>query len=153
MYVPSSVITELDLNTGDAIKIKRVNEASDYSDEEVTYAGDEAIFEDPPLTKGFIYFVGNIGSAENVTETIQLFNSGETKDYAYTSVKKVYLYRRRDRRLEMKSGSELAYNLFADLFSDLRSKEIKQVTGDKLMNNPMNISRAWGKFAIEKIHS
>jgi len=153
LYVPSAVISELDLRTGDAIKLKHANKAADFAlSEEVTYAGDESLAgKTPPLTKGFIYFVGVIGSQENVTEAVRFLDSDSTDTKTYLSVKKVYLHRRRDRRLKKESSPEPAYNLFADLFDELRDKEYTVGTGGRLIKRPMNISQTWGKFVIEKM--
>ena len=152
LYVPSSVITELGLqaNKGHAIKLKHIDK--DWLDESVvTYAGDESVVgKTPPLTKGFIYFVGDIGNQENVTEYIPFLDGNGTYAQTYEGVKKVYLYRRRDQRLKVKSGSELAYNFFADLFFELRDKEYTS-SGNRDIKRPMNISKVWGDFAIEKM--
>ena len=153
LYVPSSVITELDLKTGDAIKLKHIDK------DEVTYAGDEVLAgKTPPLTKGFIYFVGVIGGEVDVDEYIPFLGGGDRSGVpalwsvtqTYEKVKKVYLHRRRDRRLGTTSGSELAYDFFADIFHEGQDVFI-EAAGGRLIKRPMNISKIWGKFVVEKM--
>jgi hypothetical protein len=167
LYVPSSVIDDLSLTTGDAVKIKYIrHEDTKYNrrdePQNIVYA-----------EGGFTYFVRVEPEKKDITEDVQDEAGDTIKTYQYQNVQRVYFFKRRDKRLNHKKtfyqtrdlkkntdnpkniieaindyDSEWPREFFKDFFEGENDVGLLQSDG-RLFFCPDNISRAWS-FATEE---
>ena len=176
VFVPSSVIEELELSTGDAVKFKLIDKPSDYSAETVDYA-----------ENGRVYFIEvqekvyDLDHVNTPVESIKYDLKGEDPDAiddkyyfkSYDGVQKVYFYRRRDGRLPASVPDEEGENNEDKVRKREATKDgVKHFFRDSVptevffkrtfdqwerdgyrsvYQRPANISFVWGEYVIEKM--